>query len=107
MPVGGPGRTVFMTLSICSMLVYAYYTSAVVSALMNSGRGGPYTLRGLADSSLAIASDGNEWMRYAFFDVSVLVNLNFSIDISPSLEFQRKTWVFRIQSKMFLTLAKF
>lgn len=80
MPVGGSGRAVFMTLSVCSMLVYAYYTSAVVSALMNSGRGGPYTLRGLADSSLSIASDGNEWIRYAFFDVST--HLYFSLAIT-------------------------
>lgn len=68
-PEGGSGRTVFITLSVCSMLVHAYYTSAIVSALMKSGRGGPETIRALGDSRLSIAAEDYDWIRYSFFEV--------------------------------------
>lgn len=59
-------------LSISSMLVHAYYTSAIVSDLMSSGRSGPDSLRALADSRYAIASEDYDYMRYQMFDVSVV-----------------------------------
>ncbi|RVE53965.1 hypothetical protein evm_001368 [Chilo suppressalis] len=63
------GRWTFTVLSVCSMLVHAYYTSAIVSALMSSGRGGPRTLTQLADSRYAIASDDHDFIRSIMFDV--------------------------------------
>lgn len=68
-PKGLSGRWTFMVLSVCAMLVHAYYTSAIVSALMSAGSGGPDSLRSLADSKYAIASEDYSYMRYLFFDV--------------------------------------
>lgn len=65
------------------MLVHAYYTSAVVSALMNSGRGGPKTLRELADSKLSIAAENYDWMKYTLFEVKahyILCNIFLSFN---------------------------
>ncbi|KAL0867568.1 hypothetical protein ABMA27_008337 [Loxostege sticticalis] len=66
---GLSGRWTFIVLSVCSMLVHAYYTSAIVSALMSTGRGGPKTLRELADSRYAIASEDHDFIRDAMFNV--------------------------------------
>uniref|UniRef100_A0A2A4K3Y1 Ionotropic glutamate receptor C-terminal domain-containing protein n=1 Tax=Heliothis virescens TaxID=7102 RepID=A0A2A4K3Y1_HELVI len=68
-PEGASGRWAFTVLSISAMLVHAYYTSAIVSALMSNGRGGPETLKALGDSKYAIASEDYDYMRYLFFDV--------------------------------------
>ncbi|PZC83436.1 hypothetical protein B5X24_HaOG200810 [Helicoverpa armigera] len=68
-PEGASGRWAFTVLSISAMLVHAYYTSAIVSALMSTGRGGPETLKALGDSKYAIASEDYDYMRYLFFDV--------------------------------------
>ncbi|KAG6461429.1 hypothetical protein O3G_MSEX012626 [Manduca sexta] len=68
-PEGLSGRWTFIVLSVSSMLVHAYYTSAIVSSLMSTGRSGPETLRDLADSRYAIASEDYDYMRYLFFDV--------------------------------------
>ncbi|CAG9791623.1 unnamed protein product [Diatraea saccharalis] len=68
-PGGLSGRWNFTVLSVCSMLVHAYYTSAIVSSLMSSGRGGPRNLRQLADSRYAIASDNHDFYRSKMFDV--------------------------------------
>nr|AXF48854.1 ionotropic receptor IR23 [Lobesia botrana] len=68
-PEGASGRFTFMVLSVCSTLVYAYYTSAIVSALMSAGGGGPTTLRALADSRYSLASEDYDWIRYHIFDV--------------------------------------
>lgn len=69
-PEGITGRWTFTVLSICSMLVHAYYTSAIVSALMSTGRGGPKTVRALADSRYAIASEDHDFIRQTMFSVS-------------------------------------
>ncbi|XP_073947794.1 ionotropic receptor 75a-like isoform X2 [Choristoneura fumiferana] len=68
-PDGASGRMTFMMLSMFSMLVYAYYSSAIVSALMAAGGGGPTSLRDLADSRYALASEDYDWIRYLMFDV--------------------------------------
>ncbi|XP_075983885.1 ionotropic receptor 75a-like [Anticarsia gemmatalis] len=68
-PEGASGRWAFTVLSVSGMLVHAYYTSAIVSALMSTGRGGPDSLKALADSKYAIASEDYDYMRYLFFDV--------------------------------------
>ncbi|VVC90466.1 unnamed protein product, partial [Leptidea sinapis] len=52
-----------------TMLVHAYYTSAIVSALMSTGRSGPDSLRALGDSRYEIASEDYDYMRYLMFDV--------------------------------------
>lgn len=72
MPEGGSGRFAFTVLSVSAMLVHAYYTSAIVSALMSTGRGGPDSLKALGDSKYAIGSEDYDYMRYLFFDVSCL-----------------------------------
>lgn len=69
-PDGASGRLTFIMLSMFSMLVYAYYSSAIVSALMAAGGGGPTSLRDLADSRYALASEDYDWMRYLMFDVN-------------------------------------
>ncbi|XP_026740754.1 ionotropic receptor 75a-like [Trichoplusia ni] len=68
-PESASGRFAFTVLSVSAMLVHAYYTSAIVSALMSTGRGGPDSLRALADSKYAIGSEDYDYMRYLFFDV--------------------------------------
>ncbi|KAF9795718.1 hypothetical protein SFRURICE_018846 [Spodoptera frugiperda] len=68
-PEGASGRWAFTVLSVSAMLVHAYYTSAIVSALMSTGRGGPDSLKALGDSKYAIASEDYDYMRYLFFDV--------------------------------------
>ncbi|CAB3219831.1 unnamed protein product [Arctia plantaginis] len=68
-PECASGRWSFMVLSVSAMLVHAYYTSAIVSALMSTGKGGPDSLRALGDSKYAIASEEYDFMRYLFFDV--------------------------------------
>ncbi|XP_063832883.1 uncharacterized protein LOC135082060 [Ostrinia nubilalis] len=68
-PDGVAGRWTFTVMSICAMLVHAYYTSAIVSALMSTGRGGPNTLRELADSRYAIASEDHDFIRNGMFNV--------------------------------------
>ncbi|KAI5632210.1 hypothetical protein NE865_15081 [Phthorimaea operculella] len=70
-PEGTSGRWSFLVMSISAMLVHAYYTSAIVSSLMSSGRGGPHSLRGLGDSKYAIASEDYEYMRYLFWEKGV------------------------------------
>ncbi|GBP54622.1 hypothetical protein EVAR_35884_1 [Eumeta japonica] len=67
-PESATGRTVFLVLSISSMLIHGYYTSAVVSALMKTARGGPDTLTALADSSIKIAAEDYEYVRRQFFN---------------------------------------
>ncbi|XP_059054138.1 uncharacterized protein LOC131848332 [Achroia grisella] len=67
-PTGTAGRWTFSVMSICSMLVHAYYTSAIVSALMSAGRGGPNTLRELGDSNYDIASEFQDFMGSQFFN---------------------------------------
>nr|AXY83448.1 putative ionotropic receptor 27 [Conopomorpha sinensis] len=67
-PAGSSGRWTFTVMCLCSMLVHAYYTSAIVSALMSAGRSGPATLRELADSKYSIASADYDYMRYYMFD---------------------------------------
>nr|AOG12849.1 ionotropic receptor [Eogystia hippophaecolus] len=66
-PEGASGRWTFIVLSVCSMLVHAYYTSAIVSALMSTGRSGPDSLKALGDSKYAIASEDYDYMRYTMF----------------------------------------
>ncbi|XP_045769940.1 uncharacterized protein LOC123870639 [Maniola jurtina] len=68
-PEGVSGRWSFLVLSISAMLIHAYYTSAIVSALMSAGRGGPDSLRALGDSKYAIASEDYDYIRYLMFDV--------------------------------------
>ncbi|XP_037872511.2 uncharacterized protein LOC101735556 [Bombyx mori] len=68
-PEGISGRWTFIVLSVSSMLVHAYYTSAIVSALMSTGRSGPDSLRSLADSRYSIASEDYDYMRYLMFDI--------------------------------------
>ncbi|KAJ2942974.1 hypothetical protein O0L34_g15165 [Tuta absoluta] len=68
-PEGTSGRWSFLVMSISAMLVHAYYTSAIVSSLMSSGRGGPQSLGALGDSKYAIASEDYEYMRYLFWEV--------------------------------------
>ncbi|XP_050684874.1 ionotropic receptor 75a-like [Leptidea sinapis] len=68
-PHGISGRWTFLVLSISAMLVHAYYTSAIVSALMSTGRSGPDSLRALGDSRYEIASEDYDYMRYLMFDV--------------------------------------
>nr|AMM70660.1 ionotropic receptor 31a [Heliconius melpomene rosina] len=68
-PKGISGRWNFLVLSISAMLIHAYYTSAIVSALMSTGRSGPDSLRSLGDSKYAIASEDYDYMRYLMFDV--------------------------------------
>nr|AOE48001.1 putative ionotropic receptor IR2 [Athetis lepigone] len=68
-PEGVSGRWTFTVVSVSAMLVHAYYTSAIVSALMSTGRGGPDSLKALGDSKYAIASEDYDYMRYLFFDV--------------------------------------
>ncbi|KAJ8713078.1 hypothetical protein PYW08_008382 [Mythimna loreyi] len=68
-PEGGSGRFAFTVLSVSAMLVHAYYSSAIISALMSTGRGGPDSLKALGDSKYAIASEDYDYMRYLFFDV--------------------------------------
>ncbi|CAH2093770.1 unnamed protein product [Euphydryas editha] len=68
-PQGISGRWTFLVLSISAMLIHAYYTSAIVSALMNAGRNGPDSLRSLGDSKYAIASEDYEYIRYLMFNV--------------------------------------
>ncbi|XP_045487111.1 uncharacterized protein LOC110991444 [Pieris rapae] len=68
-PQGISGRWTFLVLSICAMLIHAYYTSAIVSALMSTGRSGPDSLKSLGDSRYAIASEDYDYMRYLMFDV--------------------------------------
>ncbi|XP_045454238.1 ionotropic receptor 75a-like [Melitaea cinxia] len=68
-PEGISGRWNFLVLSISAMLIHAYYTSAIVSALMSAGRSGPDSLRSLGDSKYAIASEDYDYMRYLMFDV--------------------------------------
>lgn len=70
MPQGLSGRWTFLVVSISSMLVHAYYSSAIVSALMSTGRGGPDSLRSLADSRYAIASEDYDYIRHMMFNVS-------------------------------------
>ncbi|XP_061722209.1 uncharacterized protein LOC133528767 isoform X1 [Cydia pomonella] len=70
-PEGASGRITFMVLSVCSMLVYAYYSSAIVSALMSAGSSGPTTLRALGDSRYRLASEDYEWIRAQMFDVYI------------------------------------
>ncbi|XP_047999250.1 uncharacterized protein LOC125236476 [Leguminivora glycinivorella] len=67
-PEGASGRITFLVLSVCSMLMYAYYSSAIVSALMSAGSSGPTTLRALGDSRYRIASEDYEWQRHQMFD---------------------------------------
>ncbi|XP_052752084.1 uncharacterized protein LOC113521088 [Galleria mellonella] len=69
-PTGIAGRWTFSVMSICSMLVHAYYTSAIVSALMSSGRGGPNTLKELGDSNYEIKSEYQDFMNSHFFNVT-------------------------------------
>ena len=73
-PEGGSGRFAFTVLSVSAMLVHAYYTSAIVSALMSTGRGGPDSLKALGDSKYAIGSEDYDYMRYLFFDVSYSIS---------------------------------
>ncbi|XP_072934745.1 uncharacterized protein [Epargyreus clarus] len=68
-PEGTSGRLTFIVLSISSMLVHAYYTSAIVSALMSTGRNGPDSLTSLANSKYAISSEDYDYMKYLMFDV--------------------------------------
>ncbi|XP_045539280.1 uncharacterized protein LOC106718577 [Papilio machaon] len=68
-PEGASGRWTFVVVSVFSMLIHAYYTSAIVSDLMSTGRSGPDSLRALADSKYAIASEDYDYMRYLMFDV--------------------------------------
>ncbi|XP_050353693.1 ionotropic receptor 75a-like [Nymphalis io] len=68
-PEGISGRWTFLVLSISAMLIHAYYTSAIVSALMSAGRSGPDSLRTLGDSKYSIASEDYDYMRYLMFDV--------------------------------------
>ncbi|KAJ8711424.1 hypothetical protein PYW07_008666 [Mythimna separata] len=68
-PEGGSGRFAFTVLSVSAMLVHAYYSSAIISALMSTGRGGPDSLKALGDSKYAIGSEDYDYMRYLFFDV--------------------------------------
>ncbi|CAG4933457.1 unnamed protein product [Colias eurytheme] len=68
-PRGISGRWSFLVLSISAMLIHAYYTSAIVSALMSTGRSGPDSLRSLGDSRYSIASEDYDYMRYLMFDV--------------------------------------
>ncbi|XP_023951192.2 uncharacterized protein LOC112055349 [Bicyclus anynana] len=68
-PEGVSGRWSFLVLSISAMLIHAYYTSAIVSALMSTGRGGPDSLRALGDSKYSIASEDYDYIRYLMFDV--------------------------------------
>ncbi|XP_063541521.1 uncharacterized protein LOC134750289 isoform X2 [Cydia strobilella] len=70
-PVGASGRITFLFLSVWSMLVYAYYSSAIVSALMSAGSSGPTTLRALGDSRYRLASEDYEWIRAQMFDVYI------------------------------------
>ncbi|XP_063628575.1 uncharacterized protein LOC134800050 [Cydia splendana] len=70
-PEGASGRLTFMVLSVCSMLVYAYYSSAIVSALMSAGSSGPTTLRALGDSGYRLASEDYDWIRTHMFDVYI------------------------------------
>ncbi|CAK1541512.1 unnamed protein product [Leptosia nina] len=68
-PQGISGRWTFLVLSISAMLIHAYYTSAIVSALMSTGRSGPDSLKSLGDSRYSIASEDYDYMRYLMFDV--------------------------------------
>nr|XP_032527242.1 ionotropic receptor 75a-like [Danaus plexippus plexippus] len=68
-PAGISGRWTFLVLSVFSILIHGYYTSAIVSGLMNAGRGGPNSLRALGDSKYAIASEEYDYMKYTMFDV--------------------------------------
>ncbi|XP_045503576.1 ionotropic receptor 75a-like [Colias croceus] len=68
-PCGISGRWTFLVLSISAMLIHAYYTSAIVSALVSTGRSGPDSLRSLGDSRYSIASEDYDYMRYLMFDV--------------------------------------
>ncbi|XP_041972186.1 ionotropic receptor 75a-like [Aricia agestis] len=68
-PEGVSGRWTFLVLSTSAMLIHAYYTSAIVSTLMNAGRDGLDSLRALGDSKYAIASDDYDYMRFFMFDV--------------------------------------
>ncbi|CAH2230380.1 jg5058 [Pararge aegeria aegeria] len=68
-PEGVSGRWSFLVLSISAMLIHAYYTSAIVSALMSAGRDGLDSLRALGDSKYSIASEDYDYMRYLMFDV--------------------------------------
>ncbi|XP_046964305.1 ionotropic receptor 75a-like [Vanessa cardui] len=68
-PQGISGRWTFLVLSVSAMLIHAYYTSAIVSALVSAGRSGPDSLRSLGDSKYSIASEDYDYMRYLMFDV--------------------------------------
>nr|XP_026488853.1 ionotropic receptor 75a-like [Vanessa tameamea] len=68
-PEGISGRWTFLVLSVSAMLIHAYYTSAIVSALVSAGRSGPDSLRSLGDSKYSIASEDYDYMRYLMFDV--------------------------------------
>ncbi|CAK1590486.1 unnamed protein product [Parnassius mnemosyne] len=100
-PEGFSGRWTFLVLSISSMLIHAYYTSAIVSDLMSTGRSGPDSLRSLADSRYAIASEDYDYMRYLMFDVKTnwedleylkkkKITSRFYCDIERGVELLRK-----------------
>lgn len=94
-PNGISGRWTFLVMSISSMLVHAYYTSAIISALMSSGQSGPDSLRTLADSRYAIASEDYDYMRYLFFDVRYFDQLwdSDKCSVFPNIN---ETWIFII-----------
>ncbi|CAG5024549.1 unnamed protein product [Parnassius apollo] len=100
-PEGFSGRWTFVVLSISSMLIHAYYTSAIVSDLMSTGRSGPDSLRSLADSRYSIASEDYDYMRYLMFDVRTnwedleylkkkKLSSRFYYDIESGVELLRK-----------------
>lgn len=95
-PEGASGRCAFTFLLLWAMMLYAYYSSAIVSALMDVGQSGPGSLRMLADSNYDIVTEDFGPEGNLIFDVSLNVKKYFLFTYIY-LTFNFKTFVERVK----------